>query len=1571
MFRTLLLFLAGAAALRADGSMGELLNTWGKVYVFDDPYNVAEILRGVARTVSADWYQKFFITIGTVSLLIWGWKARKGGFETVEAALREIFVLIAVWIFFFSNVSTIYLVDMRWERGSVDFVEGSSAGFGHEYRPVYQIDGLPWGLTLSATLGSLGVQAVIDEAVASFSSVTESGSAVAGFLDYGFGKAAQTASKLMEGDDIYFPREFRTNFTAYVQKCVLEEAVVRNSGTLEVLTRTDQDYFDAIAPAALGISDVGWVSTIHTPASGESCGEFWTNHIDNERTAIQGADGVVEKALKAMFQENNFDQISYILANRYYVRLADPGDTTFDQAASTAQVKNLAGQMALSKMVISAAQASALEQGTDTQALANALGAETSKANMIREGATGIFRFILDIFPSAHKIMQMVIYLSIVFIPIFALWGGSEKAIQVMVGYIGSVMSLELVKLGMAVLEIVQENMMYKDAASLLAAMNAGGVETFGSIDGSHAYIMHLAQMEGVLGAVGMVIIFAIPTLATKGSAKLGESIGGVLAKYGGQDAGVDTGAKQTAFDEEQRRLKSDANARAWFEKNGLQIPDGIGATEYYEQYRNNMRSVATGANLGTHLQSEADRKLMGSGVGAEAVASTQNTLATGTEAEIIGFDKLNQATFNSSAASAQGSYQHGLALESAGLVGPSGTTAEFREAMLVNSAVQSAGTLASAKGHKDAGVINADGTRGENFDDWIEGGSASTAFADMTTTGTGNRYKRTTPAEREEIQTALEHGGKEVVEGKIPTGRFINLDEEKGGYGGDTDASARASAAAGFDRFRDTIQGGQKLLNRYGDDVVAGSTTFQNQGKTFTVSANEVSANLAEMNVQAKIGKGTAAGKILAEDPDAYAATAMGGELSQTKSALAKFRTLGGAEAAADVDARSSAIKSAQMAGDVSGTEEAAKKIAKGGEEIGDALERVAKNMANIGLQQKEGQSTNLKEMMNSPKKIEDFVKKSIELADKAGRGKEVREDFTKAGLLDKEGNVDASNWVRAKAYLNANNMNSHNALVAGGMVFSGGLGENASVQANALDSLSYGSKTDFYNNVKNLVNTNPQARAALMGAKSDQEAAAVLANYEGIQWGTSMKNLAAMGGAQGLQAMLGNEAEPEVAGAVAMGGGGIVGGSMALYGLNQRTMEPVFDAEGNKVLDKNGKPVKRGVVGRSTRRLWDNATNSFDRLVGGEPTTQSSDRSIHSSSNESDNHQPNENHHSSGNGPSDQVHHGDTPSSKSKDSIASSGGRSKLRAEALGEAVETAGKAGWKSAAKKVPLLGLFAGGAFAAERAMDGDFVGAGMELASGLAGAVPGVGTAASLGIDGALLARDLQGGSSAAAQALAVSPGTTGRPGQNEETTATVKEQYVRDEAGRQGAGGERTETVKTTTGSDMAAGSSTGYTDATGGKIPQGQPLTSDAVSADINNLFRGNAREFDTFASGRGGAGFTLETLDGGGQVVTYGRTGNLQIGGVETAIPYDHFQRGIQENPAVGTQISDALTMGADPRVAEGVTNVQTLAQQLQYGVNGTRSDTGEALDMMEDLGKQVNRLEFPGDDGRTRRY
>lgn len=101
---------------------------------------------------------------------------------------------------------------------------------------------------------------------------------------------------------------------------------------------------------------------------------------------------------------------------------------------------------------------------------------------------------------------------------------------------------------------------------------------------------------------------------------------------------------------------------------------------------------------------------------------------------------------------------------------------------------------------------------------------------------------------------------------------------------------------------------------------------------------------------------------------------------------------------------------------------------------------------------------------------------------------------------------------------------------------------------------------------------------------------------------------------------------------------------------------------------------------------------------------------------------------------------------------------GRGAARVGAKGAA-----KAGGKSLLKKIPGVGVLAGLGFGGMRAMSGDWAGAGLEVASGVASLVPGVGTAASLGLDAILMGRDMGVGSKeAGGAAKPKSPNPWGR-----------------------------------------------------------------------------------------------------------------------------------------------------------------------------------------------------------------
>jgi hypothetical protein len=99
---------------------------------------------------------------------------------------------------------------------------------------------------------------------------------------------------------------------------------------------------------------------------------------------------------------------------------------------------------------------------------------------------------------------------------------------------------------------------------------------------------------------------------------------------------------------------------------------------------------------------------------------------------------------------------------------------------------------------------------------------------------------------------------------------------------------------------------------------------------------------------------------------------------------------------------------------------------------------------------------------------------------------------------------------------------------------------------------------------------------------------------------------------------------------------------------------------------------------------------------------------------------------------------------------------------------------KAAGKTFLKGIPVLGLGAGLYFGAERALAGDFVGAGLEVAGGVAGTIPGIGTAAEIGLGAAAAIHESNFDSKASTAIPAKSTETTSSIPQKTSSTSSPK-----------------------------------------------------------------------------------------------------------------------------------------------------------------------------------------------------
>jgi len=263
-----------------------------------------------------------------------------------------------------------------------------------------------------------------------------------------------------------------------------------------------------------------------------------------------------------------------------------------------------------------------------------------------------------------------------------------------------------------------------------------------------------------------------------------------------------------------------------------------------------------------------------------------------------------------------------------------------------------------------------------------------------------------------------------------------------------------------------------------------------------------------------------------------------------------------------------------------------------------------------------------------------ENFIQKSLdETEKKLGKEKrnELQESYNRAGLMNGD-DITPENWVSGTGYLRANNMNSSNALVAAGMSISGALGEDSKVNIDALDSVKSGSETSHSNDVVKINNTDTQTQIA-MARKNDniQEAAEYSKKVDAVKYGMDPRNEIAHAGAEAAEAIAsatGMDGEAAALLATGVGAGGLAiankyskepvqfsqsqrekltkikGEDGELKGYANSKGTRVADKEGF-ALDKAGKKIESGIVGRAIRGSGNKFTELTDKVRGISPET------------------------------------------------------------------------------------------------------------------------------------------------------------------------------------------------------------------------------------------------------------------------------------------------------------------------------------------------------------------------------
>lgn len=1022
-------------------------------------------------------------------------------------------------------------------------------------QPAYtKIDNLPFALVFVAYSISSITADIIDLFDTAFSVVDDGAKATS----IGVGVHPELLKKLIEMSNFdkqevdYKMKYFKKAFKLYVKDCALREASLPPIGK-DYLTNPFKDLLETMDPVEIELT------SMDTTSASFSDGLVTLDKcVDIYQYMLDNRDSVEERLIKSFENANSYIDFTGASREQLYASLYRYVQTpsSEDIEATGAYSKGIRISM------INYAMAKSLNETIDDY------GYEIAKYSIEKN----MYSMMLDGVASVawvNKVANLVIHYSLVFsyalfllvIP-FAMGMGAENSLKLIGNYFMGIFSIHL---GYVAAVVANNIYLYYAQTNAIDIINQVGnnMTAMAAIPYVTQYAGEMAAVSGILLAmsytVGAMIIMKGQTAAMSGAMNT------IMSRYRNEmlNAADDFASKQSwdqVEDAEKRK------AQLFLEQNNFAPkPAGMSEIEYAKSLQAGLDQSSSGYGFYQARQmggSEFDRNYM-SGVAARTTMSSASTMEYGNKVD---------ADIAYSAGRVDGLTRAGESASSDDILKSKGADAIFESARF-NNLMRQLNAMGSGFGNKEA---------------------------------------------------LSEYGDDQIIN------------------------TARVGTLA---QIKDQVANAQNLTNKFGSNL-DDTGEYKTSNGTKSMTYDQMAKAESEMKLAGRMGSAGGYGSLGNKAFDMTAENADYGVQSKTLATQARIGELGGLNKAVTFDELSSKVKTASElssldgqlkgAGAKDGVQAAAEEIAKAvskiastagtmaeGKMVGD-MSRIdylnknhkggyvgfQKDSAEIQSMQGAGQIGGLKDIMNNPEKIKDFVAKAQEEAAKIGKLNDLNKDLERAGLLQ-NGQINPENWVQAKSFLQANNMNSHNAMIAGGMVISGAIGDDSTVKVDALNSTQSGNKEDNHINNKT-IHTGADYRSALQtfvangGSENDTEGlikfiqnsqltdahkknllghiAASVAEQTGLEQHDAESLVGAVGagvGAVGLNAMLGNPIGKTV--------DGLKSATDKLRGIDNET----FDNTPNSGNSINSSNADNGTINQTNSSNNREHTNSLSKYT------------------------------------------------------------------------------------------------------------------------------------------------------------------------------------------------------------------------------------------------------------------------------------------------------------------------------------------------------------------------------------
>ncbi|MDQ7062548.1 MAG: hypothetical protein Q9M43_16095 [Sulfurimonas sp.] len=1082
---------------------------WG-IYVFGDAKYYKLVYDAIAMIVGdTTFMEPFFQATFAVSSLL---AAKNWYSEDLAGGLWNVVVGLGIVTMLMIPTATVHILDVRALNGYIIPVDTNSTTIT-ENKSYYKVDDIPLYLAVIPSLASSLKWHIINES-------TDALTPIAGgsLRDSGFAtpmtlveSMVNTANFKYSSDSNYTTSKFGQALEHYIEVCLIKEVLYYDKGAVFGILDPKGDQFDALKPTNFANLSTTAVNDLNGNAT--TCGAFWDTNIGGEAITVKDK---LTGDLKLKYPGVNLSGMADSMAAIAGIEAAaGAGLNKIANArmniATTGALRNAMGKAGIGLTGIEASNAIVQQQTLFDGMTDN----------------TGQFKWMIKVIP----IIEYIIFAILIFLGlpmgIVAGVSGARKGGAMLVAYASGIVAFNFIDVGLAIVQSISLYF-YQDKMASAMVMLGGSL----NVTTMPLYMQEMAYMSGMMGLAAVItvplvvgVVFKGETMAASAafsavSNKYQGDKGGTSAEHSLQRSAVVHEAEAIAYEQHAARVLRD-------DYNGEVAPKGALASEYLsqlssqaEQLGGAMGEARVASSYGSQGDYLASRVESGMGTGMQKVTAS---IASGTGLlESINQDPdalsnfAHQTKTDSRAGFEATAYKGSLAQEDGSLVSRDAQLEAAKgnaELALRKDVASGLGASAAFKDGAGADFMHQTQTDSEAG---IQATAAKGKFSKD-----NEEYNRETQVDAAKVM-ATDSLVKSVEAAKgLVSSMAFNSDGTKGkesefseyAKGQEVMSRKQANQAMGMGQWAETkseeqMQAAMTDIKRVAAmgmaSEVAKGRGFKNSKYGGDIEKFESdSENIERSKSDSMFGqaKGVRANKKAGVD---YADNAQYGEESSQQSTTAKLKAQDGVAGAVKIDVGDATIKAKvqedsldktlkaagakdglassnvesamDMIAGTAGTQ-AAGKLVSSMADIAESDKQYAdkggflglqKDSATLKAQQSAGETKGLMDIPESHRAnyIEGMQNKAGQ--ESSERLRQVNEGLQNAGLVDSNNNPTPENWVAGMSFLKANNMNSSNAAVVGGMAFSGALGENSTVQGTSLNSLATGDTETNYKDHK-----------------------------------------------------------------------------------------------------------------------------------------------------------------------------------------------------------------------------------------------------------------------------------------------------------------------------------------------------------------------------------------------------------------------------------------------------------------------------------------------------------------------